>query len=603
MKLYKLHIEGFRKLKKVDVLFGDATFCIGKNNSGKSSVLYAIEKLLSGDKRIDGTEYYSEIDEETKETKIIDNTIIFEAEFRNVPVESENWDYFKGRTFKYDIPKDSNETGICIFYRKTFPLAKDVIVELKSKEIKRTLKPEYVECSTPQDYIDKGSNATDIEALFPNLTKKILVKDKVKLENLNDLWDINEIEGWTPDPGGIQGNILTKLPKFLRIPAESSAYELDDTKKGVLGKTLNELFEDVRNASTNYEQAQIFLNKLAEELNPADSESEFGQMMTSLNNVLSGVFPDTQIHAKAILSDPNKTLLPSFEIQMSSNIKTTISQQGTGMIRSAVFGMLRFRQKWLSKRDGQLNRSLIIGFEEPEIYLHPSAANQMRDTIYDLSSEQSQIIATTHSPYMIDLSRKPRQVLNRFRSETNETSCHPFNVTEEFIRLSDDNKSYVKMILKIDDYVARSFFTKKVIIVEGNSEEVAIREAIRCLSESARIQINSDFEIINARGKATIIGLAKYLKALNVDFCVIHDRDKGMVKAEIFNQPILEAAGNSKVIVLEECLEDILGYKAPSNEKPFRVFKETLKWEGEWNNIPEKFRQVLTNAFEGYVNV
>jgi predicted ATP-dependent endonuclease of OLD family len=581
MKLYKLHIEGFRKLKKVDVLFGDATFCIGKNNSGKSSVLYAIEWLLSGNKRIDGTEYYSEIDQDTKETKIIDNTIFFEAEFRNVPIESENWDYFKGRTFKYDIPKDSNESGICIFYRKTFPLGKDVIVELKSKETKRTLKPEYEECLTPQDYINKGANSIDIESLFPNLTKKILVKDKGKLEDINELWDMNEIEEWIQDPGGIQGNILTKLPKFLRIPAESSAYELDDAKKGVLGKTL-----------------------LAKELNPADSASEFGKMIRELNAVLSGIFPDTQIHAIADLSDPNKTLLPSFTIQMSSNIKTTINQQGTGMIRSAVFGMLRFRQKWLSKREGQLNRSLIIGFEEPEIYLHPSAANQMRDTIYELSSEQSQIIATTHSPYMIDLSRKPRQVLNRFRSETNETNCHPFNVTEEFIRLSDDNKSYVKMILKIDDYVARSFFTKKVIIVEGNSEEVAIREAIRCLSESVRLQINSDFEIINARGKATIIGLAKYLKALNVDFCVIHDRDKGMVKAEIFNQPILEAAGDSNlVIVLEECLEDILGYKAPSNEKPFRVFKETLKWQGEWNNIPEKFRQVLTIAFEGYITL
>jgi len=38
MKLYKLHIEGFRKLKKVDVLFGDATFCIGKNNFGENDI-------------------------------------------------------------------------------------------------------------------------------------------------------------------------------------------------------------------------------------------------------------------------------------------------------------------------------------------------------------------------------------------------------------------------------------------------------------------------------------------------------------------------------------------------------------------------------------
>ncbi len=58
-------------------------------------------------------------------------------------------------------------------------------------------------------------------------------------------------------------------------------------------------------------------------------------------------------------------------------------------------------------KDDAATRSLIIGFEEPEIYLHPSAANQMRDLIYELSDGQSQIIATTHSPYLIDLSRKP----------------------------------------------------------------------------------------------------------------------------------------------------------------------------------------------------
>jgi len=129
--------------------------------------------------------------------------------------------------------------------------------------------------------------------------------------------------------------------------------------------------------------------------------------MVSLNSVLSSVFPDTQIHAVADLTDP-KVLKPSFEVEMSSNIRTTVENQGTGMVRSAVFGLLRFRQQWLNKKENDDKRSLIIGFEEPEIYLHPSAANQLRDTIYELSGDNTQIIATTHSPYLIDISRKPR---------------------------------------------------------------------------------------------------------------------------------------------------------------------------------------------------
>ena len=114
MKLYKVHVEGLRRLRSVDLLFGDATFCIGPNNSGKSSALVALEYLLSANKRMPEAEYYSEKDGETGETKVISDCITIEAEFRNVSAESSTWRGFKGRTFQYAIPEGSEETGISI---------------------------------------------------------------------------------------------------------------------------------------------------------------------------------------------------------------------------------------------------------------------------------------------------------------------------------------------------------------------------------------------------------------------------------------------------------------------------------------------------------
>ena len=136
--------------------------------------------------------------------------------------------------------------------------------------------------------------------------------------------------------------------------------------------------------SENYQQAQHFLNELSLELDPGDEESEFGKMLSELNSILSSVFPESQLHATTDLSNPDSALKPSFKVEMSSNVRTPITHQGSGMIRAAAFGMLRYRQKWLSTREDEHQRSLIVCFEEPEIYLHPSAANQMRDTIYDL---------------------------------------------------------------------------------------------------------------------------------------------------------------------------------------------------------------------------
>ncbi|HAT3636714.1 TPA: AAA family ATPase [Raoultella ornithinolytica] len=597
MRLHTLKINGFKRIHNAQVNFGDATFLIGSNNAGKSSVLKAIEWLLSDKKRMATDCYCSEVDIETGENKVSCKEVILEAEFRNIPDEAKGWRGFKGRVFNYD-PADSGETGNSIFYRKSYLLGEDVTIELKS--LKRNLKQDFEALKKPSEFINSGIDAKIISELFPALDKNISANEKAKLELIDEIWDITKEEVWDKNPGGIGGVVLSKLPSFLLIPAESGATEIED-KTGVLQKTLNELFKDVRGSSANYRRAQECLNELAKELNPSDESSEFGIMMGELNKVLCGVFPESKIYASADLSNPDTALSPTFSIEMSSNIRTTVSNQGTGMVRAAVFGLLRFRQAWLKKR-GEDERSLIIGFEEPEIYLHPSAANQMRDIIYELSGMSSQIIATTHSPYLIDLSRKPRQILNRFHYESSHTSINPFSVTEKYKQLSENDKSYVKMVMKLGDHMSRIFFTKKVIIVEGDTEEIIFKEALRRVPISTRNKILTNTELVKARGKAAIIGLIKYLSALEVDFIVIHDRDKGVKGAEVFNPIILEAAGSpDKVIVVEECIEDILGYPVPTSEKPFNAYQQTLKWGDGFEEIPEQLKSIMRRIYSSWL--
>lgn len=593
MKLHHLRIEGYKRIEIATVMFGDATFLIGPNNTGKSTILGAITHLLSANKRIPEVEYYSVQDVATDERKTVSNKIVLEAEFRNLPPEANTWRGFKGRIFDYD-PNDSGESGLCLTYRKTYELGKDVLVELKSKV--RALKTQYESITKPQELIDAGIDATLIGELFDDLDKKLTATTKSKLQEINDLWDVGTEDTWVQNPGGIPGVVLSRLPRYIIIPADTASNEM--SAGGVLPKTLNELFEDVRAASHNYQEAQRFLNELAKELDPSDSTSEFGKMMGELNNIIASVFPDSRIHARADLSDPDKSLKPSFTVELQSNIRTPVDHQGAGMIRSAVFGILRFRQKWLSKREDQgLKRSIIIGFEEPEIYLHPSAANQMRDTIYELSTQDSQIIATTHSPYLIDLSRKPRQILNRFSLSAGSIQVQPFNVTEAFKNLQEVDKDYVKMVLKVDDYIARVFFTKRIVIVEGDTEDIIIRETLKRVEKAKRLEVLANTEVIKARGKASIIGLSKYLKAMGITPIIIHDRDGGIAGAEKFNAPITAAVGKENVIQLEECLENVLGYSAPTLEKPFTAYTYAKAWGDNWTDVPEKWRLIMEQAF------
>ncbi|MGL1936697.1 MAG: AAA family ATPase [Fibrobacterales bacterium] len=595
MRLHEIKINGYKRLKDVSVLCGDATFLIGPNNAGKSSVLKAIEYLLSAKKQISSDEYYSIADIETGETKVVDNTITIEGEFRNLPEESKQWRGFKGRIFEYEV---ENETGLSVFYKKSYELGKDVVIQFKSK--KRERKEEFVNCKKIEDYVTQGISLEKMEELFPGkaLGANLGVSKPVvaKFEELDDIWNLLEEEEWFTNPGGIPGNVLKMLPRFLLIPAETSISEINGSS-GVLNKTLNELFEDVREGSANYEKAQEYLDKLAKELNPSDKDSEFGKMMLELNDVLAGVFPDTQLHASTDLSDPSKAIKPIFDVEMSSNVKTTVDHQGSGMIRAAAFGMLRFRQKWLSRREGEDDRSIIICFEEPEIYLHPSAANQMRDTIYELSTSNSQIVATTHSPFIIDISRKPSQVLNSMKATDEGIDMKPFSVSDEYKKLEGVDKDHVKMLLKIDDYISRVFFTEKVIVVEGDTDDIALKESIKKLPKDQYLKIVSSCEIVKARGKATIISFVKYLKALGIEPIVVHDRDRGTAGAEVFNQPIKDALGGvGKLVLMEENIEDEIGYKAPSSDKPFKAFKEISNYS-DWDSLPAGWKNKLKEIF------
>lgn len=609
LKLYSLTIKGLRKHLDTTVLFGDSTFLIGKNNVGKSTVFRALELLLNDVKKIDSEDEFLSVLNETKTENVnLTNEIVIMGEFRDCPEESTSWKGLKGRVFSYDTADCPEETGLRIFYRKTYEKGQNVKIEMRQQ--KRVIKECFQDCKSINDYIENGFPEDVIKDLFEGVaTNRNLTQTQLKKLLLEeDLYDLLEEEEWFENPGGIPGVVLSRLPNFLLIPAQDKMEELSGNS-GALIKTMGKLFEDVRNSSPNYIKAQEYLNKLQEELDPSDDSKEFGKMMRDLNDIVGDVFPNTRLLASANLSDADKSIRPIFDVRMSNNVNTPIENQGTGVIRSAVFAMLRYRT--MREANGQVT-PLIIGFEEPEIYLHPSAAHQLRDTIYELaSSSTNQIICTTHSPFMIDLSRKSNQVLNHFCYEAvniekgtsnylvDKIISNPFNVTKAFRELHENDKSYVKMLLKMDDYMSKVFFVENVLIVEGDTEDIVIRESIQRMPDSVRKDILHNWHIVKARGKASIISLVKYFLAMGIRPYVIHDKDSGTAGAEIFNGPIASVTGEERRIMLENCIEDVLGYAAPTSEKPYRAHRYiNSNWGKSWDEVEGDWKTIMESLFE-----
>jgi predicted ATP-dependent endonuclease of OLD family len=70
---------------------------------------------------------------------------------------------------------------------------------------------------------------------------------------------------------------------------------------------------------------------------------------------------------------------------------------GHGMQRSFIVALL---QVLSSTHEGE-QPTLILGFEEPELYQHPPQARHLSSLLDELSKGDTQIIITTHSPYFI----------------------------------------------------------------------------------------------------------------------------------------------------------------------------------------------------------
>lgn len=368
MKLEHFYIKGFRRIKESKIMCGDATFLIGENNIGKSSVLKAMEYFFSDSVKLSDQDFFM-----ISETGFQVDEVIFEAKFIELPDEANTWRGFKGRVIKEVIAENEVNT---IYYRKIFN--KSGTLKREMKTFSKSLKEGFAACRNLNDFIAAGVAEQIIDEIFSDFErgKNLTSKEKEKLELISELWDVDETNNdWANNPGGIEGNIIIRLPKYLLIPAEHKKGEIDDSN-GTLQKTMRELFEDVRDASENYKEAQKYLNLLAEELDPLDEEKEFGKMLKDLNSIIGGIFADTQIHIGTNLNDPSSAIKPSFEIEMSSNVRTKPERQGMGSLRSTVFALLRYRENFVERKraEGIELRPIIIGFEEPEMYLHPNAA-------------------------------------------------------------------------------------------------------------------------------------------------------------------------------------------------------------------------------------
>jgi predicted ATP-dependent endonuclease of OLD family len=227
----------------------------------------------------------------------------------------------------------------------------------------------------------------------------------------------------------------------------------------------------------------------------------------------------------------------------------TVSAQemGEGMQNAIVLAILQAFEE--TQKQGA-----ILLIEEPEMFLHPQMQRSLYKTLRRIG-ENNQVIYTTHSPHFVAVPDYNDVVLVRKHSGST-------NVTRS--ALPTDSVRREKLIKELDPERNELFFATRLLIVEGDTEKLALPEYAKTLA----IDLDqSGATIIEVGGKRNLMEFARIAISLRIPTGVVYDKDSSdfpkekKAEEEAYNAQVdalHNADGTVQVWKLHDCYEDHL---------------------------------------------
>ncbi|MRT92584.1 AAA family ATPase [Ancylomarina sp. 16SWW S1-10-2] len=355
MKIYDISIKNFRGIVDLQNLkVGDINSFVGKNDSGKSNILKALNTFFN--EKFDSNDVYKGIQEGQK-TEI---TIRFipKSEVNPLALDSESKVHLK-KTFEFSSAGKvvKSLTYICN--------------DIDSSE--------YSNCwGIKESSINDFCNSLGVE--FSRSGRGVTNLSKIDLINENTL-GLGRTEK-EYDATEFLKNIkkqytFVELPVFSLFDAEQ---DLNISATSFQSQFKPIATESLKNNSALTEQIETNVQ--------ADLESEFSAITTLMQKNV----PELE----KIKTSPvcNWNNLVKFDLSLkfkTDNYDIPISNKGTGFKRLLMVAYFEY----LAQKNTKQHH--IFGIEEPETFLHPELQQDLLSSIVELA-DNSQFFLTTHSP-------------------------------------------------------------------------------------------------------------------------------------------------------------------------------------------------------------
>jgi putative ATP-dependent endonuclease of the OLD family len=572
MRLAEIEVTNLRCIASAKFRIYNFTTLIGPNNTGKSTILRAIQILLNQDK--------PDVDEWHADHK--DDPITITGRFTDI------------------LDDERNIPGIA-------SLVHDAEIQLRVTATKSDRGSELTYAAyIPEETIAGWSESwKQLDPAIQEIAKAVNVdaaKWRTKAEKERVRQRLREIRPelvergepvWTDEGISINEALKQGMPQVEVVPAVRDAEDESQLtqKKNIFKDILSGgILPEVK--TTPQYEAMV---RQAEELSLRLS-GKGGACLPTTEKICGEV---TDV-AKEVLDlavlfrlDPpeiEKLIGAGARIRISDGTETPVSLQGHGAQRALIYALVRYIARFRATKEGHV-RPVVLLFEEPELYVHPQLLRALKQSIKILSAKPGwQVVVTTHSPAMIDVADAPESLVIMQRDPgTKEVVVRQLNV-DPFENDTNEPRERVLLRAALDFHptTCEAFFAKFAVLVEGDSELAVLMHAKAALSQLNDGQYHrvEDVSIVSCGGKWTILPIARLMKAFGIPVRVIHDKDaKGLSNAELAAKPpihpfnanarIAQIVGQESVYVVDDTLEDILfadGRQNSEKDKPFTAW-------------------------------
>lgn len=611
MRLKQFQIQNYKNLEGIEFTWKDIIILIGENNTGKSSVLEALDWFLSGKQISDILLFRNKLSDE-------DHAIELIGTFDQLTDSDKQQKAIQGRMYKgqwilkkkywIDSEKSKGES-------KYYSYEEVAIYKGWPEENKETVWNDWPE--NYQDLIEKHKTELGNK---PTKSKKDNLRELVKSEK-PDL--IEKRFDWKPDPGGGGGwksNANSIIPRYILVPAVYDATVEGKSKERqsmtTYGEILSFLIDKKLANREEVKQLKSRINQVKALFQPDPENPEWKQakeiidFQNELSDLLSKVIKSKAFLEPGDISIPD-IILPNTTLWIDDGFKTKIAGQGHGLQRTLIMSLLQMLVDYENApvaeegdtgegAEETFKRSVVFAIEEPELYMHPQIERKMRDTLYALSeSDNYQVICCTHSPVFIDMAEKHTAIVRLEIKEEREIS--KTQVTKELFTGDNaiDAKEQLRMIANFDPAVNELFFAKRVVLVEGDTEIAVFQRGAELMKLfDGNPHIKRDTTFINCHSKGAIILFLKVLNHFGVEYLVFHDEDQGNEQLVRENDAIgaLVHSPNERRMFSPKDLESVLGYDAPRKDRPIKAL-EKIEELAASNSIPIEFQEHVKAAW------